>query len=143
MPVTQIHILLVEDNPADARFVRELLREEHAHEFSVTTVSTVRDAVQHLSSGIATDAILLDLSLPDENGLGPVRTVMAAATRSVVVVMTGAGDEDLGRQAMQAGAQDYLVKGQVDGRMLRRSLRFAIERQNVLQTQSLSDELTG
>ena len=143
MRVAPIHTLLVEDNPGDARLVREMLREEHAEDFPLTTVGTVRDAVQHLSSGSATDAILLDLSLPDEHGLTTVQRVMAVATRAVVVVMTGAGDEELGRLAMQAGAQDYLVKGQVDGRMLRRSLRFAIERQSVLQNQSLHDDLTG
>jgi diguanylate cyclase (GGDEF)-like protein len=83
--------------------------------------------------------------LPDEQGLSTGR-VIAAADRAVVVVMTGAGDDELGRLAMQEGAQDYLVKGQVDGRMLRRSLRYAIERQGVrlqLQSQSLNDDLTG
>ena len=143
MPVAQIRTLLVEDNPGDARLVREMLAEEHTDEFALTTVGTARDAVQHLSSGGNTDAVLLDLSLPDEHGLSTVRRIMTVATRAVVVVMTGAGDEELGRQAMQAGAQDYLVKGQVDGRMLRRSLRFAMERQNVLQNQSLHDDLTG
>jgi len=147
MTDTLIHTLLVEDNPGDARLVVEMLREERTTEFELTHVSTVAAAVGHLSSGTRpTDAILLDLSLPDEHGLATVRRVIAAADRAVVVVMTGAGDEELGRKAMQEGAQDYLVKGQVDGRMLRRSLRYAIERQGVrlqLQNQSLHDDLTS
>jgi diguanylate cyclase (GGDEF)-like protein len=147
MSDTLIHTLLVEDNPGDARLVVEMLREARASEFQLTRVDTVRAAIDHLSSGTnPTDAILLDLSLPDEQGLSTVRRVIAAADRAVVVVMTGAGDDELGRLAMQEGAQDYLVKGQVDGRMLRRSLRYAIERQGVrlqLQSQSLNDDLTG
>lgn len=142
-----IHALVVEDNPGDARLVIEMLREEQPSTFTCTTVATVQDAVRALSAENSTvDAVLLDLSLPDETGMATVRRIMAAARRAVVVVMTGAGDEEMGRAAMQEGAQDYLVKGQVDGRMLRRALRFAIERQTVrlrLETESLSDELTG
>src|SRR4029079_17890923 len=84
--------------------------------------------------------------LPDESGLDTVRRIVAATRRAVVVVMTGAGDDEVGRQAMQAGAEDYLVKGQVNGRMLRRAVRFAIERQSVrmqLRNDSLNDDLTG
>ena len=142
-----IHALVVEDNPGDARLVIEMLREEQPPAFAFTTVVTVQDAVHVLTSDdCAVDVVLLDLSLPDETGTGTVRRVIAASRRAVVVVMTGAGDEEMGRRAMQEGAQDYLVKGQVDGRMLRRALRFAIERQSVrlrLETESLNDEMTG
>jgi diguanylate cyclase (GGDEF)-like protein len=142
-----IHILLVEDNPGDARLVVEMLREAQTAEFELTHVMTVRDAVDRLTAETPRiDAILLDLSLPDEHGLDTLRRVVAVARRAVVVVMTGAGDDELGRQAMQDGAQDYLVKGQVDARALRRALRFAIERQGLrlrLQSETLQDDLTG
>lgn len=139
----RVEVLLVEDNPADARWVREILADDAA-EFGLVHVSSVHDAVEQLSDRQpAIDAVLLDLSLPDETGLDTLRRVVAAARGAVVVVMTGQGDENLGRTAMQEGAQDYLVKGQVDARTLRRALRFAIERQTVLQKLSHRDDLTG
>src|SRR5687768_12649372 len=147
--VTQelIRVLLVEDNPGDARLVHEMLSEEGGLDFTLTHVPTVKAALQHLSAEPPmTDAILLDLSLPDESGVATVERVVGGAADAVVVVMTGAGDEELGVAAMEAGAQDYLVKGQVDGRLLRRSLRFAMERhaqQQQLQDWSLKDDLTG
>lgn len=139
----RIQILLVEDNAADARWVLEMIREE-PDEFRLQHASTVREAVDRLTDDHpAIDAVLLDLSLPDETGLETLRRIVAAARGAVVVVMTGQGDEQLGLMAMQEGAQDYLVKGQVDGRMLRRALRFAIERQSILQRLSHVDDLTG
>lgn len=139
----RIHVLIVEDNPADVRWVREMLVED-ADEFDVIHASTVRDAVDRLTGHHTTiDAVLLDLSLPDETGLDTLRRIVAAARGAVVVVMTGQGDEQIGVTSMQEGAQDYLVKGQVDARTLRRALRFAIERQTVLQKLSHRDDLTG
>jgi two-component system, cell cycle response regulator len=139
-----IQVLLVEDNPGDARLVREMLRDAQAEEFGLLHVATVREAVEHLSAdhgGI--DAVLLDLSLPDDSGLNTLRRVVEAASTAVVVVMTGAGDDELGMTAVREGAQDYLVKGQVNGQTLRRALRFAIGRQTKLQSLSHKDDLTG
>lgn len=142
-----IRVLLVEDNPGDVRLVREMLHGPGVAGFEMTAVATVREAIDRLAPDPSpVDAVLLDLSLPDESGLDTLRRVVTAAGRAVVVVMTGAGDEQLGLAAMQEGAQDYLVKGQVDGRMLRRALRFAIERQDIrleLETLTLKDDLTG
>lgn len=142
-----IPVLLVEDNPGDARLMAEMLKEGGSAEFDLTHVSTVRAAIDALSAlGAPFQAILLDLSLPDEHGLDTIRRVVAVAGRSVVVVMTGAGDEELGLSAMQEGAQDYFVKGTVDGPGLRRALRYAIQRggkQQQLQNQSIKDDLTG
>jgi diguanylate cyclase (GGDEF)-like protein len=144
-PSTQV--LLVEDNPGDARLVIEMLKENGAADFALTHVDTVRAALEHLAAHPeGPEAILLDLSLPDESGLETVRRVLSAKHRAGVVVMTGLGDEEVGVSAMQVGAQDYLVKGQVDARSLRRALRFAIQRQGnrtQLETLSLTDELTG
>jgi len=142
-----IRVLLVEDNPGDARLVAEMLKDASTAEFHLEHVATVRAAVDRLSDEQRpVDAILLDLSLPDEHGLETVRRVVGATSRAVVVVMTGAGDEQLGLQALQEGAQDYLVKGQVTPATLRRALRFAIERGGQrlhLQNLSLKDDLTG
>jgi diguanylate cyclase (GGDEF)-like protein len=142
-----IDVLLVEDNPGDARLVVEMLQESGPDDFTLTHVTTVADGVAHLTADAhRTDAILLDLGLPDETGMATVRRIQASAGSASVVVMTGAGDEELGVSAMQEGAQDYLVKGQVDGRMLRRALRYAIERNQMrqqLENLSLNDDLTG
>jgi diguanylate cyclase (GGDEF)-like protein len=141
-----IDVLLVEDNPGDARLVLEMLREAGSADFRLEHVGTVREAVDRLQAAQGTDAILLDLSLPDESGLDTLRRVLGSAGRASVVVMTGAGDEELGMAAIETGAQDYLVKGQVDGPRLRRALRFAIERNDrrlQLETLSVTDDLTG
>ncbi|MCC7044527.1 MAG: GGDEF domain-containing response regulator [Acidobacteria bacterium] len=142
--IDRLRVLLVEDNPADARWVREMLAEDTTSEFDLVHAATVRDAVDYLAAhGNGLDAVLLDLSLPDESGLNTLQRVLTVAHTAVVIVMTGQGDEQVGLAAMQAGAQDYLVKGQVDGRTLRRALRFALERQTVLQRLSHRDDLTG
>ncbi len=141
-----IDVLLVEDNPGDARLVVEMLKEESSSRFNLQQAVTVRDACEHLNGEHPIDVVLLDHSLPDESGLDTVRRVVATAGAASVVVMTGAGDDELGRAAMHEGAQDYLVKGQVDGRMLRRALRYAIERHQMkrqLKSLSLKDDLTG
>lgn len=139
-----VRVLLVEDNPGDARWVRTMLVEDADGEFELLHASTVRDAIDLLiAHGSTIDAVLLDLSLPDETGMNTLQRVLPAAHTAVVIVMTGQGDEETGLAAMQAGAQDYLVKGQVDGRTLRRALRFALERQTVLQRLSHRDDLTG
>lgn len=144
MPRDAVQVLLVEDNPGDARLVREMLVAPGESDFELIHVTTVREAVEQLTADqVAIDAVLLDLSLPDESGLDTIRRVVAVAQTSVVVVMTGAGDEDMGLTSLSEGAQDYLVKGQVDGRMLRRALRFALGRQSVLQSLSHIDDLTG
>lgn len=143
MSTEVIQVLLVEDNPGDVRLVHEMLREVDASEFELRHVATVREAVEVVSSDSDVDAVLLDLSLPDESGLNTLRRVVAASTTASVVVMTGAGDDELGLAAMREGAQDYLVKGQVNGRTLRRALRFAIGRQSNLQSLSHKDDLTG
>ena len=137
-----IDVLLVEDNPGDARLVVEMLREDDAAEFRLTHVSTLEAGVAHLASGVPTDVVLLDLSLPDESGLQTVRRVVASAGRAVVVVMTGADDEQLGVSATKEGAQDYLVKGEVKASRLRRVLRLSIERQGKLRQESQIDDLT-
>lgn len=140
---SRIGVLLVEDNPGDARWVREVLADDPHDEFALTEVPTARAAIDHLTTGTPVDAILLDLHLPDQSGLRTLHAVAAAAHTAVIIVMTGTTDEQTGVAAVQAGAQDFLVKGQTDGRTLRRALRFGLERQSVLQRLSHRDDLTG
>jgi diguanylate cyclase (GGDEF)-like protein/PAS domain S-box-containing protein len=120
-------LLLVEDNPGDARLLREMLSEENAEGINVSHVQSMTDAEAHLST-IATDVVLLDLGLPDAQGLEVVRRARKAARGVPLVVLTGMDDSSLAAQALQEGAQDYLVKGQIDTRGLLRALRYAVDR---------------
>ena len=120
-------LLLVEDNPGDARLLREMLNEQGPQQTELTHVQRLSDAEKYLAEN-AVDLILLDLGLPDAHGLGAVRRAHACAPRVPLVVLTGMDDEVLAAQALQEGAQDYLIKGQIEARSLRRALRYAIER---------------
>jgi diguanylate cyclase (GGDEF)-like protein/PAS domain S-box-containing protein len=123
-------LLLVEDNPGDARLLREMFTDQGSHNTELTHVVCMQDAEKHLAER-AYDIILLDLGLPDAQGLSAIRRTRAAAPRIPLVVITGSDDESLATQALQEGAQDYLVKGQIDARGLVRALRYAVERTNM------------
>ena len=123
-------VLLVEDNPQDARLLRELLRSEDTAGVEITHVERMSDVAGHVVGG-ATDVILLDLGLPDAHGPGAVRQAHALAPNVALVVLTGFDDEALATQVLKEGAQDYLVKGQLDGAAFVRALRHAIERQRM------------
>jgi diguanylate cyclase (GGDEF)-like protein/PAS domain S-box-containing protein len=120
-------LLLVEDNPGDARLLREMFSEQGSHNTELTHVECISEAERHLAER-AFDIIVLDLGLPDAQGLVAVRRAHAAAPRVPLVVLTGLDDESLAAQTLQEGAQDYLIKGQIDARGLLRALRYAIER---------------
>jgi diguanylate cyclase (GGDEF)-like protein/PAS domain S-box-containing protein len=121
-------LLLVEDNPGDARLLREMFNERGVSAATeLTHVETLGAAEKHLSER-EVDIILLDLGLPDAQGLAALRRTKAAAPRVALVVLTGLDDESLAAQALQEGAQDYLIKGQIEARGLLRALRYAIER---------------
>jgi len=120
-------LLLVEDNPGDARLLREMLNEQGSQHTELTHVQYMREAEKHLAEHTV-DLILLDLGLPDTHGLAAVRRAHTVAPRVPLVVLTGMDDEVLASQALQEGAQDYLIKGQIDARGLLRSLRYSVER---------------
>jgi signal transduction histidine kinase len=122
-----IRLLLVEDNPADARLLRECIAEAGADQFHVTHAARLAEAVNFLKSD-RFDLALLDLSLPDSQSLETVRRIRSEAPHTPIVVLTGLDDESLGTEAVREGAQDYLVKGQVDCRILSRAIKYAIER---------------
>lgn len=125
-PVESVEILLIEDDPQDAFLVEEFLADT-ALSANITWVTTLADARQHLPT--FRGCVLLDLHLPDASGMDLLREVLTSAESVAVVVLTGLDDEHEGIAAVAAGAQDYLVKGQVDGSLLARSLRYSVERQ--------------
>jgi diguanylate cyclase (GGDEF)-like protein/PAS domain S-box-containing protein len=127
-PVTTV--LLIEDNHGDARLLREMFRDGGAYNTKLTHVASMSAAETQLAVPVV-DVILLDLGLPDVQGLGAVRRAHAAAPRIPLVVLTGLDDDTIALQALQEGAQDYLVKGQLDTRGLLRALRYAIERKTM------------
>jgi diguanylate cyclase (GGDEF)-like protein/PAS domain S-box-containing protein len=123
-------LLLVEDNPGDARLLREMLTDQSSQSTELIHVERMRDAEKHLGQH-SVDIILLDLGLPDAQGLGAVRRVHAAAPHVPLVVLTVMDDESLATQTLQDGAQDYLIKGQIETRGLLRALRYAVERKTM------------
>ena len=127
----QVQVLLVEDDDGDAVLVGELLREVGA----AVVVRRARSLVQakNLVSGAA--CVLLDLGLPDSQGLNGLRQLLQLEPEAAIVVLTGESSEHLGEQAVRAGAQDYLVKGEVAGHMLNRVIRYAVERRRAEEAQ--------
>ncbi|MFN2511657.1 MAG: response regulator [Pyrinomonadaceae bacterium] len=123
-------LLLIEDNPGDARLLREMLNEQGAGHVEMTHVESMAEAELHLAAH-AVDMILLDLGLPDAEGLKAVRRAHAAAPLAPLVVLTGMDDESLAGNALKEGAQDYLIKGEISTRGLLRALRYAVERKSM------------
>ncbi|HWK90332.1 MAG TPA: response regulator, partial [Longimicrobium sp.] len=122
-----IRVLLVEDNPGDARLIRVYLAEAGPPGFEVAHADRLAPALERLADAGA-EVVLLDLSLPDAHGVDTVRRTLAATPEVPIVVLTGLDDEAVALDALQHGAEDYLVKGRVDGPLLSRSIRYAIER---------------
>ncbi|MBC1218823.1 response regulator [Nostoc sp. UCD121] len=123
-----IKVLLVEDNPGDVFLLQEFLKEVTTVVVDLIPVERLSEAINYLAKEIF-DVILLDLSLPDSQGLESFVIAHHQAKATPIIVLTGINDETLAIRAMQEGAQDYLVKGQVTGDLLVRSMRYAIERQ--------------
>jgi signal transduction histidine kinase len=131
-----LQVLLVEDNAGDARLLHEMFCKEKAGSFVLTHLLRMTEAVAHLEKG-GVDILLLDMGLPDGHGLDTVRRALAAAPHVPVIVLTGLDDEALAAQAMKEGAQDYLIKGQIESRALPRALRHAIERHRMQEESEL------
>jgi sigma-B regulation protein RsbU (phosphoserine phosphatase) len=130
MKKAALHVLLVEDNSGDARLLREMFRTESPGSFQLTHVLRLGEALVLLAKG-GIDIILLDLGLPDGHGLDTVRRARAVAPEVPLIVLTGLEDEALAAEAMKEGAQDYLIKGEIENRALPRVLRYSIERQRM------------
>jgi PAS domain S-box-containing protein len=146
-----IDLLLIEDNPGDAELIREMLADDRTSDRSAVGFRLAR--VDRLSAGLAylkdhqPDLALLDLSLPDSRDFETITRLRAGAPDVPIVVLTGRADETFALQAMHAGAQDYLVKGEIDSRLLKRTIRYALERHRLIldlkrQTQARLDSET-
>lgn len=140
-----IRILLVEDDLEDAALLEAALADAGAGRFLPVHVRGLADAREALGRG-GIDVVLLDLSLRDSRPAQTLRALRRHGFEAPVVVLTGMDDEEMALEAVRFGAQDYLVKGSIDGATLRRSIRFAIERHQLLlalRAGAMIDELTG
>ncbi|MDW7733241.1 MAG: PAS domain S-box protein [Methanolobus sp.] len=122
-----IKVLLIEDNPAHARLINEMLAEEKKISFDLQWKNDLSNGLKRLAEG-SIDLVLLDLNLPDSKGLNTFDKTQTEAPQIPVVVLTSLGDETLAITAVRNGAQDYLIKGQVNSSLLARAIRYAIER---------------
>lgn len=142
-----LHILLFEDNPGDARMIQLLLNEDSENQFIVENVKRLSEGIQFLQTR-KSDLLLLDLSLPDSQGISTFIELYKHAKSTPILVLTGTEDDATALQAMQEGAQDYLVKGNITSKFLTHCVRYAVERQKLLdalgrQTKELRNRETN
>jgi PAS domain S-box-containing protein len=130
--IRKLKVLLIEDNAGDARLIREYLSDEAGADFSVEHVPLLAAGLERLAAG-GIDLVLLDLSLPDSPMPDTFRRVHQTAPQVPIIVMSGLDDEEFAIQTVQEGAQDYLVKNQVETRLLVHAMRYAIERKRVAE----------
>ncbi len=126
-------ILLIEDNPGDARLVELLLGESDLLNCKIINKTTLTQGLELLAEGDNFAAILLDLSLPDSRGFETLQKLLGRFPDNNVIVLTGLSDKSMGVKAVKAGAQDYLIKGAFDADSLAKALRYSIERSSVLK----------
>lgn len=127
-----IKILLIEDNPGDIRLIRELLSESQPSSVDITVSERLSDGRSALVNQ-EFDVVLLDLTLPDSQGLETLRKVCPDAPHAAVVVLTGFDDEETALTSLREGAQDYLVKDRMDPDALWRAIRYSLERKQAEQ----------
>jgi diguanylate cyclase (GGDEF)-like protein/PAS domain S-box-containing protein len=132
-------VLLIEDHPEEARLVREMLNDPNSCVFELAHVESMSDAEKYLA-GQSVDIVLLDIGLADPTGLEAVKRIRAAAARVSIVLLSSADDEQIAVQAIQEGAQDYLIKGQIEPRELMRALLNAAERKIIEEIQFVEKE---
>ncbi len=140
-----IQVLLIEDNPTDALLLREAVGEDALASFKFTIAENLKSGLEFLSQDHF-DVVLLDLGLPDSQGLKSFELVNSAYPEKPVVVLSGTADQALALEAVQSGAQDYLVKGPTGWEIASRSMRYAIERKRMekrLHHMATHDALTG
>jgi len=140
-----MNILLIEDSEEDVLRIWAMLKQGYAGPFNIEQAGTLREGAERMAK-TNFDVLLLDLNLPDSQGLNTFLAAKRQAPDLAIVVLTGLDDKVLGLRAVQSGAQDYLVKGKTDAEMLERSINYSVERQRSLsdlQKLTLLDELTG
>jgi diguanylate cyclase (GGDEF)-like protein/PAS domain S-box-containing protein len=134
-----VHILLVEDSPSDADFLKEILSQSQSH-YVVTCVDRIGLATAVLKGPTPVDLVLLDFSLPDSEGIGTFEKIQAVASRLPIIVLTSTRDNDLASLAVSKGAQDYLIKWEVDLDLMERSIRYAVARKSAEEALRESEE---
>ena len=139
MESVKTSVLLIEDNPEEAQLIRAMLQEGQGTSFRVEHVDQPHLGLELLSK-MQFDIVLLDFSLPDSQGLNAYYQLQSQAPEMPVVVVTGQNDENLAVEVLEHGAQDYLVKGEVDGKLLSRSIRYAIKRKQTEEQLRLAKE---
>lgn len=132
-------VLMVEDDPRDARLTEIGLNESGDIVAALFHATDLASAVETARQEVP-DVVLLDLGLPDSQGLATLRDFVAQVPEIPVVVLTHLADDDVAAEALEQGAQDYLIKGRLQGELLRRILRFAVERHGLI---SLLAQRTG
>jgi diguanylate cyclase (GGDEF)-like protein len=140
-----IKLLLIEDDPADAELFRDIIADIRHATIDITFTSRLASAFKLLEGGNI-DVILTDLDLPDSHGLDTVIKINEQFLEVPVIVLSGFDHEDLAIESVKSGAQDYLIKGQIDADRLIRSIRYSIERHRLiheLKSLAITDELTG
>src|SRR5580698_3734205 len=136
-----VHILLIEDNEEHVAFLRQLLAASDSGDFELHAAGNLESGLARLKDG-GIQLILLDLTLPDSDGLETFLRVIEAEPDIPLVVLSGIDDVALAIEIVQLGAQDYLVKGHVDNHLLVRSLQYAVERKRIqLQIKRANDQL--
>ncbi len=136
-PTEVVRVLLTEDNPGDARLIKEIFAEPAARPFEVRCASRLCEGLRMIDEA---DIVLLDLSLPDSYGYERFSRARERAPDKAVVLLTGSNDETLAAETLRAGAQDYMIKGQVDSHRLSRAIRHALERK---QAEAERERLIG
>lgn len=132
MDQEHIKVLLIEDNPGDARLIREMMKEVNNFSFDLKCTSWLESGLKLIAKG-EVDVVLLDLGLPDSQGFETFAKTYALKPQLPIIVLSGLKDEELAVKAVRNGAQDYLVKGQVNGNLIVRALRYAVERKRTEQ----------
>jgi PAS domain S-box-containing protein len=141
MPDKFLKILLVEDSDSDATLLQEEVLQSDTGDHKIQVVGSLKQAINIFDDDYF-DAALLDLNLPDSSGLDTVRYLRSVQPDVPIVVLTGYEDEKTGIEAVRMGAQDYLVKGKSDGRLIARAVRYAIERKKMeVELRRARDEL--
>ncbi|MDP4194863.1 MAG: response regulator, partial [Bacteroidota bacterium] len=133
MKVDTIKVLMIEDSLGDGQYISTIMKEEDWIDIHVEQAFRLSSGIDKLKKG-QYDVILLDLTLPDSFGIETVKKLLAEVSDVPVVIMTGLEDEELGMKAVQLGAQDFLVKLQIDGKTLVRSMVYAMARKQAVKS---------
>lgn len=135
MKFDTIRVLMIEDSMGDGQYIRAIIKEEEWVDIQLDQAFRLSSGIEKLKNG-KYDVILLDLTLPDSCGINTLTSLLSEIKDTPVVIMTGLDDEEIGMKAVQIGAQDFLIKLQIDGRTLVRSILYAMARKNAVKAEN-------